>query len=378
MAKAFNWQIGREVEYPYEHKRPKRQFAMVMDLNKCIACQTCTVACKTTWTPGRGQEYQLWNNVETKPFGFYPRGWDVQLLELLGEGQRWQDGIYQGRTVLDAPEGEKVLGWLPEERDWASPNIGEDEINKPVEVGTVLDRLPHEAWMYYLPRICNHCTLPACVAACPRQAIYKREEDGVVLIDPERCEGYQECVAACPYKKTLFNAVARVSQKCIGCFPKGEAGLQPQCVTSCIGRIRMQGYLSPPDRPRTDNPIDYLVHVKKIALPLYPQSGLEPNVFYLPPIHVEPEFLIQMFGPGVPAAVAMYQAMREGREPEIQGLLHLFGSTPRIVHAFKLLGQEVAGFDDKGAEIVRVPMTEPFQERPHKDAAFNVVRQDIP
>jgi nitrate reductase beta subunit len=378
MAKAFNWQIGREVEYPYEHKRPKRQFAMVMDLNKCIACQTCTVACKTTWTPGRGQEYQLWNNVETKPFGFYPMGWDVKLLELLGEGQRWQDGIYQGRTVLDAPDGEKVLGWLPEERDWASPNIGEDEINKPVEVGTVLDRLPHEAWMYYLPRICNHCTLPACVAACPRQAIYKRDEDGVVLIDPERCEGYQECVAACPYKKTLFNAVARVSQKCIGCFPKGEAGLQPQCVTSCIGRIRMQGYLSPPARPRADNPIDYLVHVKKIALPLYPQSGLEPNVFYLPPIHVEPEFLVQMFGPGAPAAVAMYQAMRAGREPEVQGLLHLFGSTPRIVHAFKLLGQEVAGFDDKGAEIVRVPMTEPFQERPHKDAAFNVVRQDIP
>lgn len=378
MAKAFNWQIGREVEYPYEHKRPKRQFAMVMDLNKCIACQTCTVACKTTWTPGRGQEYQLWNNVETKPFGFYPMGWDVKLLELLGEGQRWQDGIYQGRTVLDAPDGEKVLGWLPEERDWASPNIGEDEINKPVEIGTVLDRLPHEAWMYYLPRICNHCTLPACVAACPRQAIYKREEDGVVLIDPERCEGYQECVAACPYKKTLFNAVARVSQKCIGCYPKGEVGLQPQCVTSCIGRIRMQGYLSPPDQPRADNPIDYLVHVKKIALPLYPQSGLEPNVFYLPPIHVDPEFLIQMFGPGVPAAVAMYQAMRTGAEPEIQGLLHLFGSTPRIVHAFKLFGQEVAGFDDKGAEIVRVPMTEPFQERPHKDAAFNVVRQDIP
>ena len=71
MAKVFNWQIGREMDYPYEPARPKRQFAMVMDLNKCIACQTCTVACKTNWTPGRGQEYMFWNNVrKSKPYGF--------------------------------------------------------------------------------------------------------------------------------------------------------------------------------------------------------------------------------------------------------------------------------------------------------------------
>ena len=93
--KAYNWQLKREINYPYEVKRPKRQFAVVMDLNKCIACQTCTVACKTTWTPGRGQEYMLWNNVETKPYGFYPLGWDVRLLELL-EGNK--------KTVFDAPE----------------------------------------------------------------------------------------------------------------------------------------------------------------------------------------------------------------------------------------------------------------------------------
>ena len=103
--KAYNWQLKREINYPYEVKRPKRQFAVVMDLNKCIACQTCTVACKTTWTPGRGQEYMLWNNVETKPYGFYPLGWDVRLLELL-EGNK--------KTVFDAPEGERVLGWKPE------------------------------------------------------------------------------------------------------------------------------------------------------------------------------------------------------------------------------------------------------------------------
>ena len=84
MAKVYNWQIGREMEFPYEGVRPKKQFAMVMDLNKCIACQTCTVACKTTWTPGRGQEYMFWNNVETKPYGYYPLGWDVKILDMLG------------------------------------------------------------------------------------------------------------------------------------------------------------------------------------------------------------------------------------------------------------------------------------------------------
>ena len=83
--KAYNWQLKREINYPNEVKRPKRQFSVVMDLNKCIASQTCTVACKTTWPPGRGQEYMLWNNVETKPYGCYPLGWDVRLLELLEE-----------------------------------------------------------------------------------------------------------------------------------------------------------------------------------------------------------------------------------------------------------------------------------------------------
>ena len=75
---------GRAHGVPYEGVRPKKQFGMVMDLNKCIACQTCTVACKTTWTPGRGQEYMFWNNVETKPYGYYPLGWDVKILDELG------------------------------------------------------------------------------------------------------------------------------------------------------------------------------------------------------------------------------------------------------------------------------------------------------
>src|SRR5690606_34032942 len=130
------------------------------------------------------------------------------------------------------PAGERVNGWLPTSEDWAHPNIGEDEPAGKVERGTYLDKLPHDTWFSYLARICNHCTYPACVAACPRQAIYKRPEDGIVLVDQERCRGYQECVAACPYKKVMFNNETRVSEKCIACFPKIEQGIQPQCVTS--------------------------------------------------------------------------------------------------------------------------------------------------
>ena len=378
MPEVYNWQIKRNVNYPYEHKRPKKQFAVVMDLNKCIACQTCTVACKTTWTPGRGQEYQLWNNVETKPNGFYPLGWDVKLMELLGDDQIWDGDVYKGKTVLDGTDKERILGWMPDDPDWANPNIGEDEVNEPVDIGTVLEGLPHPIWMFYLPRICNHCTYPACVAACPRQAIYKRQEDGIVLIDPERCEGYQECVKACPYKKSMFNYVARISQKCIGCFPRVEQGLQPQCVITCIGKIRLMGFISPPEKAKRSNPIDFLVHIKKVALPLYPQTGLEPNVYYIPPINVSPSFLRQMFGPGADHAVKVYKYMREGKEPELQALLHLFGSTDKIVHSFAVGKNEVIGFNEKGEEIVRVPLVEPLQIRPHKDEKLGVVRQDIP
>ena len=93
MAKVYNWQIGREMDYPYEGKRPEKQFAMIFDTNKCIACQTCTVACKTTWTPGRGQEYMYWNNVETKPYGYYPLGWDVNILDKLGVQEMDRAGL---------------------------------------------------------------------------------------------------------------------------------------------------------------------------------------------------------------------------------------------------------------------------------------------
>lgn len=374
MAKVYNWQLGREMDFPYEGARPKKQFAMVMDLNKCIACQTCTVACKTAWTPGRGQEAMFWNNVETKPYGYYPLGWDVKTLEKLGV-QDASGPVYRGKTLFEAaPAGETVLGYLPDDLDYAHPNIGEDDCTGLMGQGAYLT-MPHMQWMYYLPRICNHCTYPACLGSCPRQSIYKRPEDGIVLLDQHRCRGYRECVKGCPYKKTFFNPMTRVSEKCIGCYPAVEGGRQTQCTTTCIGKIRLQGFLATPDTAREDNPLDYIVHVAKIAKPLYPQFGLEPNVYYIPPIHVPPQFLTQMFGHGVAEAIAAYRKAKDDKK--LLAALLLFGSTPQIIHHYKIEGDRAVGYDEKRVEISRVPLREPIHVRVAYDDKRDVYRTNI-
>jgi len=374
MARVKNWQIGREMSYWYPESRPDRQFAAVFDINKCIACQTCTLACKTTWTSGQGQEYMLWNNVESKPYGFYPLGWDVHLLEKLGP-QSWNGGRYEGRTIFEAaPAGERVLGWRPGELDYAHPNVGEDDCLGVIENGAGMS-VPHMVWFYYLARICNHCTYPACLASCPRGSIYKRTEDGIVLLDQGRCRGYQECVKACPYKKVFFNPMTGTSEKCIACYPKIEMGEQPQCFVNCIGKIRFAGWISTPDKARADNPIDYLVHVRKVALPLFPQFGLEPNVYYIPPVHVPPVFQRQMFGPGVEQAIATYRAAAD--DADLSGLLSLFGSTPRVVPRWKRSGDTVLGLEEGGQEIVRVPLREPVHIRLAFDSARGVARSNV-
>lgn len=377
MANVNNWQLKREMEYPYEESRPKKQIGYIFDTNKCIACQTCTVACKTTWTSGKGQETMFWNNVETKPYGGYPSKWDINLLQEL-DGQEWDKttGAYKGKTIFEAAEeGEKVKGWMPNDRDYAFPNIGEDECSSSVDKGAFFNGF-HNVWMFYMARICNHCTYPGCVAACPRKAIYKREEDGIVLIDESRCRGYRECIKACPYKKTFFNMVTRVSEKCIGCFPLIEKGEQPRCVQTCIGKIRLQGFLGTPKTARIDNPIDHIVHFKKLALPLYPQFGTEPNVYYIPPIHVPIDFLQQMFGPGTAEAIETYKNLKNDKQ--LLGALLLFSSTPKIIYTYKVIGEEAVGYDEAGVEIVRVPFVEQSVIRPLKDEVNGTFRTNTP
>jgi nitrate reductase beta subunit len=377
MAKVRNWQIGREMEYPLPEAQPERQVAMVFDVNKCIACQTCSMACKMTWTSGRGQEYMFWNNVETKPYGTYPTAWDLAVLERIGPGV-WKDGVYEGKTIFEAVDkiNEIVAGVLPSDEDWAHPNIGEDQIaGGLMPQGAHMTGLPHKMWFFYLPRICNHCSYPACLASCPRKAIYKRKEDGIVLIDQSRCRGYRECVTACPYGKPMFRANNGVSEKCIACYPKLDKGRQTQCVEQCIGKIRGQGWISAGDEVREDHPIDYLVRVRKIALPLYPQLGTQPNIYYIPPIHVPTDYLQQMFGPGVQHAIDTYVNARN--DETLQGLLLLFGSSPEIMERFEVKKGTARGYDREGQLVAEVPLTEPHQIRAAHDWRRGVHRLDV-
>ncbi len=137
----------------------------------------------------------------------------------------------------------------------AGPNWDDDLSGSPIyaENDLNLDKLTEEEraqlfeierlTMFYLPRICNHCANPSCVAACPSGAIYKRGEDGIVLINQEKCRGWRACVAACPYKKIYYNWKTGKSEKCILCFPRLETGQAPACFHSCVGRIRYLGVM---------------------------------------------------------------------------------------------------------------------------------------
>jgi nitrate reductase beta subunit len=165
------------------------------------------------------------------------------------------------------------------------------------------------------------------------------------------------------------------SEKCIACFPKIEMGMQPQCFVNCIGKIRFAGWVSKPENARADNPIDFLVHVKKVALPLFPQFGLEPNVYYIPPLNVPRQFLLQMFGPNVDQALATYR--NAPQDKDLAGLLTLFGSTEAIVAKWKRVDEQILGYDESGKELVRVPLREPTHIRSAFDQARNVARTNI-
>ena len=98
-----------------------------------------------------------------------------------------------------------------------------------------------KTFMFYLPRICEHCLNPSCMASCPSGAIYKRSEDGIVLVDQDRCRGWRQCMTGCPYKKIYFNHKTGKAEKCTFCYPRVEVGLPTVCSETCVGRLRYLG-----------------------------------------------------------------------------------------------------------------------------------------
>ncbi|WP_417766616.1 nitrate reductase subunit beta [Stappia sp.] len=357
--------------------RVRAQIGMVLNLDKCIGCHTCSVTCKNVWTSREGVEYAWFNNVETKPGTGYPTDWENQ--------KRWNGGWERTRSGKLRPrQGSKwrILANifanpdLPEIDDYYEPfDFDYDHLKSAPEMkafptarprsvitGERMEKIEkgpnweeilggefskrgedynfegiqkeiygeyENTFMMYLPRLCEHCINPACAASCPSGAIYKREEDGIVLIDQEKCRGWRMCVSGCPYKKVYYNWSTGKSEKCTLCYPRIESGNPTVCSETCVGRIRYLGvilydadrieeaasvenpmdlydaqlgiFLDPKDpavieaaradgipedwiRAARESPIWKMAMEWKVAFPLHPEYRTLPMVWYIPPL----------------------------------------------------------------------------------------------
>jgi nitrate reductase beta subunit len=354
----------------------RAQFAFVFNMDKCIGCHTCSVTCKNIWTNRKGVEYVWFNNVESKPGIGYPKQWENQekwkggwelrngKLELKSGGRASKllnifanpdlpqiDDYYEPFTYnyarrQNAPLSEAAptarplsmitgdpmekITWGPNWEDDLAGEFAKRSVDKNMEsVQKEMLGQFENTFNLYLPRICNHCMNPACVAACPSGSLYKREEDGIVLVDQDKCRGWRFCQSACPYKKVFYNWESGKAEKCIACYPRVESGMPTVCSESCVGRIRYNGimlydadrieelasitneqdlyeahckiFLDPNDpqviaAARAEginedwivaaqkSPIWKMVIEWRIAFPLHPEFRTLPMVWYVPPL----------------------------------------------------------------------------------------------
>ena len=355
------------------------QYGMVLDLNKCLGCQTCVVACENLWTKHKGMHHMHWRNVETRPGHGFPKNWEnygggwkpdfkgdkrkpplgapspglkkgeIPHADAYGSAARYdyKKGLFEGEMysktadkVTVPPEGEHL--------NWGA-NWDED-------IG--LGGNPDDNYYFYLPRLCNHCTDPACVAACPRHAVYKRQEDGIVLIDQKRCRGYRFCMEACPYKKIFFNEITNTSQKCIFCFPRVEKGAANACAAQCPGRVMFVGSVD----DKNGN-IYRLVNEFKVALPLHPEYGTNPNIYYIPPLS---PFKINEDG-----------SLSSETKIPIEYLGSLFGGVDKVSYAHGVLLKEIEnarrGIKSELIDMFGLEQRQLFQLIYSKGAAFGAV-----
>ena len=352
------------------------QMAMVMNLDKCIGCHTCSVTCKQAWTNRTGLEYVWFNNVETRPGLGYPRryedqdhwkgGWELKpngRLKLKGGGRLrklltifgnpkmpevtdyYEPWTYDYENLLSAPAQKhfpvarphSMFTGKPMKPEWGAnwdDDLGGTYVTgheDPMLKG-IADKVKFEfeqTFMFYLPRICEHCLNPSCSASCPSGAIYKREEDGIVLVDQNRCRGWRMCISGCPYKKIYFNHNTGKAEKCTFCYPRVEVGIPTVCSETCVGRLRYLGlmlydadrvldaasteddqrlyeaqrdvFLDPRDpsiageaecqgipsdwiEAAKRSPVLRLIQDYKVALPLHPEYRTMPMVWYIPPL----------------------------------------------------------------------------------------------
>ena len=408
------------------------QVAMVMNLDKCIGCHTCSVTCKQAWTNRSGVEYAWFNNVETRPGQGYPRtyedqekwqgGWALKngkvrlrsggrlkrLLQIFsnpnlpGLKDYYEPWTYDYDTLISAPLGDHTPVARPKSlitgknmkiewsSNWDDDLAGGPELapKDPILVkikDQVSDRVKLEfeqAFMFYLPRICEHCLNPSCVAACPSGAMYKRSEDGIVLVDQDACRGWRMCVSNCPYKKVYFNHNTGKAEKCTMCYPRIEVGLPTVCSETCVGRLRYLGIilydvdavsaavsqeneqdlleaqldlmLDPSDpqviaaairdgipadwlEAAAKSPVYKLIKKYRVALPLHPEYRTMPMVWYVPPLSPIVDSLRET-GNDAEDSKNLFGALNSLRIP-VEYLAELFtaGDTEPVLRSLKTL-----------------------------------------
>ncbi|HHI81999.1 MAG TPA: 4Fe-4S dicluster domain-containing protein [Rhizobiales bacterium] len=135
---------------------------------------------------------------------------------------------------------------------------------------------------HFLPRLCNHCSDPACVPVCPTGATYKRKQDGIVVVDADKCIGCGYCVLACPYNARFINPGTGTADKCDFCLHRVSKGIAPSCVNTCQGKARIFGDMNDPE-----SEVAKLIATEPVTV-LRPEMGTEPNVYYIDADQADP------------------------------------------------------------------------------------------
>jgi Fe-S-cluster-containing dehydrogenase component len=201
-----------------------KKLGLVIDLDTCVGCQACATSCK-----------------------------------------EWNTGGFSGPLADQDPYGADPHGtWLNRVHSFEA---GEGDNSRTV----------------HFPRSCLHCETPACVTVCPTGASYKREEDGIVLVNPDTCIGCKLCSWACPYGAREYDYTSGTMKKCTLCVDRiynetlEPEDRQPACVRACPTGARHFGDLGDPG-----SDVSKLVADRE-GFGLMPELGYNPINRYLPP-----------------------------------------------------------------------------------------------
>jgi tetrathionate reductase subunit B len=208
---------------PEGYEPGAHRYSMGIQVDNCIGCGRCMEACKAE------------NLVPKEPFFF--RTW-VERYQIR------KDGTVGVRNIAnDEPGGQE----------------------SPVDRNTLRS--------FFIPKLCNQCDEPPCVQVCPVGATISTE-DGVVLVDDQRCIGCRYCIQACPYGARYLHPVTMTADKCTFCYHRITKGLLPACVEVCPTQARIFG-----DLKSKSNPLQRFKRMHKLSV-LKPSLNTEPKVLY--------------------------------------------------------------------------------------------------